>query len=95
MTTPSTAMIRIDQVAGAPWLLADPPLAMSSTIVPEHSDPEDPPNEEYRPVDAALRGREHQYHGDDRHGLSATPTPEERTCPIACPITASFERQTQ
>lgn len=79
----------LSQVAGVPCSLADAPLAISSTIVPRTAIPSTHPVRKAGPFVRPLGVASISTTAMIGTGLSATPTPNERTCPIVWPVSES------
>ena len=73
----------LTQVAGVPSLLADAPLEMSRTIVPTRASPTTHPARNAGPLARPLGVASISTTAMIGTGLSATPMPNDSTCPIA------------
>jgi hypothetical protein len=69
-----------------PCWLALAPLATSRTIVPRTAIPSTQPARNAGPLVRPLAVARISTTAMIGSGLSATPTPNDKTCPIACPI---------
>ncbi len=78
----------LTHVAGAPSELAEAPLETSSTIVPTAARPITQPSRNAGPLVRPLGVASISTTAMIGTGLSATPMPNERTCPIAWPTPA-------
>ena len=80
----------LTQSAGAPSVLAPAPLAARSTIVPAAASPTIHPATKAGPFTRASGVVSIRTTAMIGIGLSATPTPNDRTWPIACPTAGSL-----
>ena len=73
----------LTQVAGVPCLLAEAPPATSNTIVPRTASPTTQPSRNAGPFTRPFGVASISTTAMIGTGLRATPTPKDRTCPIA------------
>jgi hypothetical protein len=79
-------------VAGAPSSLASAPLDASNTITPTMVKPTIQPSRNAGPLTRARGVPSMSTTAMIGTGLNATPTANDSTCPIACPIAATMAR---